>query len=54
LYVYIPTEVVSDSAFPFTQEKGYVKIKIDRENSRLVIEKWKNVGKEDYTSAHAS
>ena len=41
LYVYIPTEVVSDSTFPFTQEKGYVKITIDKENNRLIIEKWK-------------
>jgi hypothetical protein len=40
LYIYIPSEVVYDSAFPFTQEKGYVKIRIDKEKNRLIIEKW--------------
>jgi len=37
-YVYIPTEVAKDSAFPFkTNEK--VKVRIDVENNRLVIER---------------
>ena len=41
LYIYVPAEAVFDSAFPFTEKKGYVKIKIDRVNQRLIIEKWK-------------
>jgi hypothetical protein len=40
LYIYVPSEVVYDSAFPFPQEKGYVKIRIDKEKNRLIIEKW--------------
>lgn len=37
-YVYIPREVAKDSAFPFkTNDK--VKVKIDIENKRLIIEK---------------
>lgn len=43
LYVYVPSEVVSDSTFPFTQEKGYIKIKIDKENNRLIIEHIENI-----------
>ncbi|MEM3463627.1 MAG: hypothetical protein QXL91_02065 [Candidatus Bathyarchaeia archaeon] len=41
LYIYVPAEVVFDSAFPLTEEKGYVKIIIDRDKNRLIIEKLK-------------
>ncbi|MGD0994401.1 MAG: hypothetical protein ABR909_02625 [Candidatus Bathyarchaeia archaeon] len=37
-YVYIPTEVAKDSVFPFRLEEK-VKVKIDVENKRLIIEK---------------
>jgi len=37
-YVYIPTEVAKDSAFPFTANEK-LKVKIDVENKRLIIEK---------------
>lgn len=37
LYVYVPVGVATDSAFPFKDEKGYVKIRID--GNRLVVEK---------------
>ena len=36
IYLYIPVQVANDSAFPFKEEKGYVKVKID--GDRLVIE----------------
>jgi hypothetical protein len=36
-YIYIPTELAKDSAFPFkTNDK--LKIKIDPKNKRLIIE----------------
>jgi len=38
LYVYIPTEVAKDSAFPF-KANDKVRIRIDTANNRLVIEK---------------
>ena len=37
-YVYIPREVSKDSAFPFKPDQK-LKVKIDVENCRLVIEK---------------
>ena len=37
LYVYVPVGVATDSAFPFKEEKGHVKIRID--GDRLVVEK---------------
>jgi hypothetical protein len=38
IFIYIPTEVAKDSAFPFeTNQK--VKVRIDPENKRLIIEK---------------
>ncbi len=37
-YIYIPTEVARDSAFPFKQDEK-IKIKIDPKNNRLIIEK---------------
>jgi len=37
-YVYIPREVSKDSAFPFKPDQK-LKVKIDAENCRLVIEK---------------
>ena len=36
LYIYVPVQVATDSAFPFKEEKGKVKIRID--GDRLVIE----------------
>jgi hypothetical protein len=36
LYIYVPVQVATDSAFPFTGENGYVKVRID--GDRLVIE----------------
>lgn len=38
LYVYIPTEVAKDSAFPF-RANDKVKVRIDTQNRRLIIEK---------------
>jgi hypothetical protein len=38
LYVYIPTEVAKDSAFPF-RANDKVKLRIDVENRRLLIGK---------------
>jgi hypothetical protein len=38
LYVYVPVQVATDSAFPFKEEKGHVKIRID--GDRLVVEKY--------------
>jgi hypothetical protein len=37
-YVYIPTEVAKDSVFPFKVDEK-VKVRIDVENKRLIIEK---------------
>jgi hypothetical protein len=37
-YVYIPREVSKDSAFPF-KPNDKVKVKIDTQNKRLIIEK---------------
>ncbi len=38
IFIYVPTEVAKDSAFPFkTNQK--VKVKIDPTNKRLIIEK---------------
>jgi hypothetical protein len=37
-YIYVPTEVAKDSAFPF-QANEKLKVKIDLENKRLIIEK---------------
>jgi hypothetical protein len=37
-FIYVPTEVARDSLFPFkTNEK--IKVKIDVENKKLIIEK---------------
>ena len=36
-YIYVPVGVCCDSAFPFKEEKGYLKIKI--EGDKLIIEK---------------
>ena len=37
-YIYIPTDLANDSAFPF--EKGEkLKLRIDPQNKRLIIEK---------------
>lgn len=41
-YIYIPSEISIDSAFPFHFEKGYVKIKIDVNNKRIIIESIKS------------
>ena len=37
-YIYMPTEVARDSAFPFKPDDK-IKIKIDPQNKRLTIEK---------------
>jgi hypothetical protein len=37
-YIYVPTEVARDSAFPFKANER-VKVKIDVENGRLIVEK---------------
>jgi len=37
-YIYIPTDIAKDSAFPFTKNQK-LKIKIDPQNKRLTIEK---------------
>jgi len=38
VYIYISSEISVDSAFPFQFQKGEVKIKIDTNNKRLIIE----------------
>jgi hypothetical protein len=38
LFIYIPTELSKDSAFPFTANEK-IKIKIDPTNKKLTIEK---------------
>ena len=37
-YIYIPTDLAGDSAFPFKEDEK-IKIKIDPKNKRLIIEK---------------
>jgi len=37
-YIYVPTEVARDSAFPFKANEK-VKVRIDVENKRLIVEK---------------
>lgn len=37
LYIYVPVQVATDSAFPFPEENGYVDINIEGE--KLVITK---------------
>jgi len=37
-FIYIPSEIAKDSAFPFQADEK-LKIKIDVENKRLIIEK---------------
>lgn len=37
IYIYVPVQVATDSAFPFREEKGYVKIRI--EGDGLVVSK---------------
>ena len=39
-FIYIPTEVARDSSFPF-KEREEVKVRIDVENNRLIIERLK-------------
>lgn len=39
MYVQIPAEIVRDSQFPFTVNTKRVKVKIDVENKRLIVEK---------------
>lgn len=41
IYICVPAEVAFDSALPLTEEKGYVKVIIDRDKNRLIIEKSK-------------
>lgn len=36
LYIYVPVQVATDSAFPFRGEKGYLKVRIDGE--KLIVE----------------
>jgi hypothetical protein len=38
IFIYVPTEVAKDSAFPFKPNEK-VKIKIDSTHQRLIIEK---------------
>ncbi len=38
LFIYIPTDLAKDSAFPFAADEK-IKIRIDKENNRLLIEK---------------
>jgi hypothetical protein len=38
LYIYVPVQVATDSAFPFREEKGYLKIRI--EGDRLVVTRY--------------
>ncbi|MEM2111847.1 MAG: hypothetical protein QXX08_08230 [Candidatus Bathyarchaeia archaeon] len=40
VYIYVPAEITLDSAFPFTFEKGSVKIRIDTRNRCLIIEQY--------------
>jgi hypothetical protein len=42
LYIYVPVQVATDSAFPFPEEKGYVKIRIEGE--KLIVEKLEKIG----------
>jgi len=45
VYIYIPAEITLDSAFPFTFEKGSVKIRIDTRNKCLIIEHYDSKSK---------
>ncbi|GEM_PF-2079763 len=38
VFVYIPTDVLKDSAFPFKYDDDVI-VKIDQKNNRLIIEK---------------
>jgi len=42
VYIYVPSEIASDSAFPFGFKKGAVRIRIDTKNRCLIIEKTVN------------
>jgi hypothetical protein len=42
VYIYVPSEISIDSAFPFHFEKGDVKIRIDINNKRIIIENIKS------------
>ena len=37
-FIYIPTEIARDSLFPF-KEKENLKIRVDKDKKRLIIEK---------------
>jgi len=37
VYIYVPADIARDSAFPFSFEKGYVKIRINVENKTLTV-----------------
>jgi len=37
-FIYVPTEIARDGLFPF-KVKDAVKIRIDKENNRLILEK---------------
>jgi len=39
-YIYIPTDLAHDSAFPFKKDEK-LKLRIDPQNNRLIIEKTK-------------
>ena len=39
-FIYIPTDVARDSSFPF-KVKDEVKIRIDKENNRIIIDRIK-------------
>jgi hypothetical protein len=43
LFIYIPTDLAKDSAFPF-QPNEKIKIKIDPTNKKLTIEKMRQQG----------
>ena len=38
LYIYVPVQVATDSAFPFTEESGHLKIRIC--GDKLLIERY--------------
>ena len=39
-FIYLPTEVARDGLFPFKTRKT-VKVRIDVENNRFIIKKWR-------------
>ncbi len=39
LYIYVPVQVATDSAFPFREESGYLRIRIC--GDKLQVEKYK-------------